>query len=533
MKINKIVGMLGIAFLVTGCYKDKGEYLYKDINDVALVVTPTGNGISEEAYVFTQPQEDTLYVELKAGVTQTLQIGDENIQYRWILTAGSQKDTVYTSACHFSFPPQKKFSYDVLLSVTDRTTGLEIYKNLRLKTVVPFIRSWLVLHGKEGDRRIGAVEFDTSGIQFQRLVPDIYENFHGVRRFQNAFGLLYASGGAGYNVEKGDRLFILQPDSCTWMYPFTCKVWANQNQMMNSMETFEFTGGTGLIPGNIKGIMDKQGHYYHNGAWGYFYLAEAADELTDYHVDRACIAWEGDRAVTMWDAVHKRLMYYGYNWYMGYMEQRQDLSSFSARITLFPEDALKGISLEDKELLWMGTGLTNAAKTGSSVLFKKAGVDSCFLYHISYGGSKDGYSFLGGAGDEQEYVKTTLLKWANSGFNEQTVFASTAAFTEQLFYAAGSDVYLYNLASGEANFLYSVGDGKTITKLAFRKESQGAVDDNGDKILGIAVRTATGEGEMHQIVLNEAADVIFTTSNGGFGPIVDFCYTYIEHMLYD
>lgn len=536
--MKKYIGIciVGLMLILSACYDDKGNYSYSDINEMTLTMTPAAEGESENIYIFTQSQDDSLLFTLTPEVKQTLEKEAGNLSYTWIRQWSHERknyqDTLHTRSCTFAFPPKTALSYFVMFVLRDETNGQELYRHFTVKTVVPYIRSWLVMHGNEGDRRIGALEYDATKINVQRTVTDIYEELRGQRRFKNAFAMRYASMYSS-NIERGDKLFVFQPDSVTWIYPFGCTEQASTLRMMPGDWNTRFMSCISNLNGKF-GLLGDNGKYYHNGAFGYFYQAQAEEGATDYHADRAYMS--ADAYVTLWDDVNKNLLYYGNdNWYDNWNDSRVEASSFDARIVYFTPEDLKDFDLSDCRVLWIGKGLTDQAETGASVLLKANTGGTCYMMNIGYGGKDKAFSLYKDDGKEPSFISAENMVLRNVDFDDRTVFASTGAFRNQLFYAQGSDIYLYNIISGESDFLYSVGSGKTITRLAFRQEERGSMDTDAgyERMLGIAVETAGGQGEFHELILDEAGDVSQSSSFDGFGPIVDFCYTWLSHANYD
>lgn len=523
MKTNIGIYIAGIALFLTACYKDKGEYTYRSINELSLTFSPATE-LDGNAYIFALPQKDTLYFELTPIVEQTDLKGESNLEYRWVIPNGKTSDTVYTKSYTFKFPPRKTKSYmNVLFGVKDLTTGLEVYQNMLLRTIVPFLNSWLILHGEEGDRKIAALEYDDSQTHLQRQVMDIYEALNENRRFQDAFALDFTS------EYSADMLFILEPDSAFTYDPFMGKVLKTQQQML------PLASGAARKcychhPGNNPGIIDENGRFFHSGSWGYFYNAKINGDF-QYQADQIYVS--ADRYYTMWDNVNKRFMYYngGMNWYKPYEDSRVDESTLMAPITLFPPDIVTKINASGKNVLWMGRGLTQASASGASVLLQDIQNQVYSMIHIGYGG-KDKAAKGDDKPDQSLAVDTLTL--LNADFDKDSRFASTYAFSNQLFYSLGNEVYLYNLVTRESTLLYAVDEGGKITKLAFRLEDQSTADSkNAEKILGIAVETPEGKGEFYEIFLDEAGDVVQSEKYEGFGKIVDFVFTHIVHRKYE
>lgn len=525
MKTNTGIYILGMLLLLTACYKDKGNYAYQSINEIKLTFSPVSEK-NDDSYIFALPQKDSLFFELTPVVEQTEMKNESNLEYRWIIPDGETKDTVYSKSYMFKFPPRKTKNYgNVLFSVKDLTTGLETYRKVLVKTIVPFIKSWLVLHGKDGDRKIAALEYDATQTQLQRQVGDIYESIKETRRFKNAFAMDFTSS------SDLDMLFILEPDSCFVLDPFECEVKKTNTQMLPPSSSGHFRICCSHHPGTYVGAVDSKGRLYHSGAWGYFYNAKADGDFK-YHADRIYVSKE--RYYTIWDDVNKKFMYYNsaLNWYKPWEDARQSESDLNAQISLFPSDIAAKMNTSGKNVLWMGCGLTSASASGASVLLQDVQTRVYHMLHIGYGG-KD----KAGRKEDDKPVSTMTadtLTLGDANFEEDSQFASTYVFSNQLFYSLEDGVYLYNLITRDKTLLYSAGEGRKITKLAFRLEGESTMSSmDAERILGIAVETPDGKGEFHEIFLDGAGDVTRSAKYDGFGPIVDFLFTHLVHQRYD
>ncbi|MEG1738081.1 MAG: PKD-like family lipoprotein [Odoribacter sp.] len=522
-----------MLFIMTGCYKDKGNYDYHKINDLSVSFLP--DNAVDGIYTIKQPVDDTLYFSLTPVIVQSLGLDEKNLVYCWNNLSAKVKDSVFTKEFTFKFPPKKSTRYHYLFHVKDVTTDIEYFRDVKLKTMVPYTNSWLVLHGNADDRKIGAIERSANGdIEF---TEDIYKEMRGIRRFKNATSLIYAPDGGGFNPVTPERLMLIGADSLFYLFPFDCQVKAKYETMMPvtpQKERPRLSYGVVSDISTLMGLVDQQGKYYHGGAYGFFYNTKMNEGLENYQVDKVFIASGNPRNATLWDAVHHKFMYYpGTNQYRMYESTRQDESELSAVLTAFPEDVFEPEELTHKKVLWVGRGMKEMANNGASVVLKDMENGNYFIYSIGYGEEENG----GKSSSEKEssFVKIVRDTLENVNFNENSLFAVSEAFNDQIFYTLGNNVYLYNTVNGEEVFLYTVGQGVQITKFAFRitnvLTTLGPDGNGGQRILGIAVKTNGGKGELHEIFLNVAGDVIETKVHTGFGEIVDFCFTSVTRNL--
>ena len=162
---NRIYILGVVAFMLGGCYEDKGNYDYKKVNDlesITFLPEPTERTETSCNYRYRQPSLDTLRVTYTPVVTQSDVTGEDNLEFQWITSKTVNKktvlDTLRSKELTLKFAPKKKTSYAPLFKVIDHSTGVEYYTKFNMNTVVPFVNSWFVLHGAQGDRKLGVVE---------------------------------------------------------------------------------------------------------------------------------------------------------------------------------------------------------------------------------------------------------------------------------------------------------------------------------------------------------------------------------------
>ena len=533
MKKYIICCILGMLVWETGCYEDKGNYSYGEINEMTLGFSPATTTSNPDLYVFPQPPQDTLFFELTPVVEQTRETDTDNLECCWQLfrekvDEEEKFDTVYSKSYVFKFAPGVPTVYDVLFSVRDKGNGVERYRRLKLKTSVPFIRSWLILHGKEGDRKIGALEYDTTGMIMSRQVEDICFEVKGERLYQDAFAMCFVSDGLPRALNDDDRLYLLTPEQCYWLHPFTCEERAATAVMMPRGWTGRFKSCIATDARELVDLVDEAGNYFHCGAFGFFYKAAYKNGIAGAHVD---LAYTSARAyTTLWDGVNRRFMYYQkqVDLYESRENIRQAEDHFDKKMlmSVFPDKAMLEMDSPEEELVWLGRAVASNAETGGSAIFRNTLTGEYSLFHVAYEQNME---------DASEFVSTWIQKLKNIDFRPDSKIAVTESFTDQIFYSSESEVYLYNTINGYTSFLYSVGKGNKITKLDFRMINKGTIEQDFSalKILGVGVETTAGEGEFHELFLDESGDVVKHAVYRGFGPVMDFCYTALNHMKYD
>ena len=135
--MKKTISIFMLAALLigglTGCYEDKGNYKYRDINEVTYKILPE----SEDGYYrFKQPPVDTMYVDYTVDLSQSQATNEENLEFLWLVSYSKDKktvtDTITTRDLRLTFPPKKSSAFDIVFSLTDKQTNVSSYKELHI-----------------------------------------------------------------------------------------------------------------------------------------------------------------------------------------------------------------------------------------------------------------------------------------------------------------------------------------------------------------------------------------------------------------
>lgn len=141
MKTYRLLGIIFIISVFTSCYKDLGNYDYREINEVSI----GDPGFADTTYIL-KSFVDTLRIFPEIAGSQSS--GGDNYEYKWVAVGdrfrqggtwvlSEEKDLIYP----LNLPEQM---YTVYLHVKDKTTGLVTtrYVPVSLKTV--FSQGWLL-----------------------------------------------------------------------------------------------------------------------------------------------------------------------------------------------------------------------------------------------------------------------------------------------------------------------------------------------------------------------------------------------------
>ncbi|MDE7374289.1 MAG: hypothetical protein K2M86_03030, partial [Odoribacter sp.] len=407
-------------------------------------------------------------------------------------------DSVTTKELRLTFPAQKTKSYSVTFQLTDTTTNVSTYAALSMRTVNPYIDSWMVLNGAAGQRHLSAIE-EPDSLQYV-YTENAWTDMGNEPRFQDAIGLIYAPS-VLRDFSAPECLYVMTPDSLFALDPFAMQVKGTNKDFLPGKllnEKHELWYGLDGGPmGGIPLLVDRDYNCYfttfnNGGVFGELRF----DYVKGCRASKLAMSTESN-TVCIWDDDQKKFMY------------------FSSGYPMVYEVDDKEYDWTDKEVVWMGldnvlTDGKNKGRVALALVKDKAG--DYWTYHFDSDGNK--------------FTRDSIGELA---MDATTQFATSHAFEGQFFYTVGSKLYLYNVAGREAVELYDAG--APITRLKFRINEITNVGKNDFmRYLGMVVDKGA-EGELHEVVLSTAGDVedihVFT----GFGPIQDICFTLINRVV--
>lgn len=162
-----------MGLLLGACYDDLGNYDYKEINELTVVLP--------EVVEVVVANKDSVKVVLQPEVKQSAREDNSNLAYLWRKKevsgssvwkeCGREKD--YTVRINSRTTENMSFRF----AVTDTVLGITTYKEVTLKIENPLENAWFVLQNQVGKSVLGAV--DGSGIG-AIVYKDIYQHLLGV-----------------------------------------------------------------------------------------------------------------------------------------------------------------------------------------------------------------------------------------------------------------------------------------------------------------------------------------------------------------
>lgn len=159
-----ILGIASVA-LLQGCYEDKGNYDYHDVNDIKIEIP--------EAKV-RMPKTEAQSVTLTPELSQTMAQNEDNLTFEWLrlkadAKLGSKQIKDYDKystgkVCNVEVEPNNPESIGMMLIVSNEETGQKWYELGKVTVIKPLNPAWFVLQETPEQRSVvGAVEGDANG----------------------------------------------------------------------------------------------------------------------------------------------------------------------------------------------------------------------------------------------------------------------------------------------------------------------------------------------------------------------------------
>lgn len=169
-----IASFIGAALLQTGCYDDKGDYDYHDVNTMEVVIPETK---------VRMPKEAAVEVSITPEISQTLEQNEENLVFQWKkvkagVKTGSNRLSDYEDysegkECKITVEPYESENIGLMLVVTDKKNGTTWYQLGEVVIIRPLNPCWFVLQEKEEKGVLGAIEGSSEGYY---VYPDVFKS---------------------------------------------------------------------------------------------------------------------------------------------------------------------------------------------------------------------------------------------------------------------------------------------------------------------------------------------------------------------
>ena len=574
--MKKITPYLLLALLLTGCYRDQGNYDYTldSMNEIKSVTFTPSVVMTAEGEVIEVQQaldEQSCTRRIEATVEQTLATDLDALEFYWCRSYVDEqgkavKDTLRTKGyMEFDLPVGKAMSYDIFLQIYDRTTDLSHYARFKVNTRPIFKNSLFVLHGSEGERQVGNIEVIGGETKIYTDVKVVtrdnnhYENVSGLgyTTFMNIpddltqIGvtntlLLYASHGEtkaydphGMNV-KYTAEQIFKPVSETFAYHRTVQTGDPSNYTQYKVV---LTESGEVYVGNYVHALYKPGMACENSA--------DLPHQSDYTITAATIT---HNRFLLWDAKHGRFLYSskddnGFAIDEGNSIKPSFISSSPLLDAHVRFDGLQHSPATMTAVMGYINYRDNYDQQNAYFIFRDDASGDYYRYELlklDIGDGSKAPQRRGADGEDDPLAAYSIVsekRLVGLTPSDMSTITYNAWFTtSNLFFAEGGTVYRYNVSNGDKFAVYEAPEGYEVTKIKFRTEESSSFSDDLGLYLNIVLTDGT-HGAVAEIKFTTAADVnedyptlFYDRDDAGhrWGEIRDiqFVYDYIYKMIY-
>ena len=575
--MKKILSFLLFVPLLSACYQDLGNYDYtldtmNEITSVSFTPSVTKSASGDVIEVQQALDESDRRRRVDVVVEQTLADNLEDLEFYWFRTYVNEngklaQDTIRTKGyLEFDLPIGKAMSYNIFLQIYDKTTDLSHYSGFTIKTRPLFKNSLFVLHGNEGDRKLGNIEVIGNDTK-------IYTDVKSVTKDNNHYGNATGFGYTTYinipddltQIGETSALTLFCDNGETRVYdPHGMMVKFTAQQIFKpESENFSFrkivqTGDPSNYT-HYKVVLTDNGEVYVgnyvHALYKPGYACENSTDLPhqgDYEITAATIT---HNRFLMWDAKNNRFLY-----------ASKDDGGFARD----ESNSIKASYVSNNPVLDAHVrfqGLQRSPEGMTAVLGYINYRDSydlqnpCFIFKDEATGEYYRYELL--KQDIGDGSKAPAARGANAAEEDvlsaytiigekkltgltptdmSTITYNSWFTTTNLFFAEGNTVYRYNVSNGDKFAVYEAPAGYDVTMIKFRTEDSSAFSSDLGLYLNIVMSNGTN-GAIAEIKFTTAADIdndftplFYDRDNEGnlWGEIKDvqFVNEYAYEMIY-
>lgn len=574
--MKKILSFLLFVPLLSACYEDLGNYDYtldsmNEIKSVGFTPSVVRSASGDIIEVQQALDESDRRRRVDAVVEQTLAQDLEELDFYWFRTfvdenGNAVQDTVCTKGyLEFDLPVGKAMTYNILLQIYDRTTDLSHYSGFAIKTRPVFKNSLFVMHGSEGDRKIGNIEVVGNET---KIYTDVKKVTKDNNHYENATGFAYTTyinipdnltnigetsaltvfcnngETRGYDPHGMNVKFtssqIFKPESADFSYRRLVQTGDPSNYTLYKVV---LTDDGEVYVGNVVQALYKPGHGCENAA--------DVGHQTDYEITAATIT---HNRFLMWDAKNGRFLYAAKEDGGFAIDEGNSIKpSYTSRNPLLDAHVrFQGLQ-RSPETMTAVMGYINYRDNYSQqnpyFIFKDEESGDYYRYELLMQNIGDGSKAkrTRGADGEEEILSayTVVGEKKLTGLTPSdmsTITYNSWFTTTNLFFAEGNTVYRYNVSNGDKFVVYEAPAGYDVTKIKFRTEDSSAFSSDLGLYLDIVMFNGTN-GAVAEIKFTTAADVdndfaplFYDKDNEGnlWGEIKDIVFVneYAYEMVY-
>jgi hypothetical protein len=435
--MKHIIQALLVVIVITGCYKDKGNYAYQPINDIVATTT---------ADTFRVNQFDTLVIHPSITGTDT-----NRLSYEWRvypLPDPTNPNSIgmigVISRERFLHIPitvkPNTFYYNLDFVVKDTVTGVSYFKKMYMQVTTNFQTGWMALEQKSGGADISFIRADYtayhgvySGANPSLPLPATARQLVSINTgsLLNTLNMVYYDGG-GYTMDNTSLQVTADYTKLFYTPPAVVQPYTMAKPTIYAYGPYTLCGGKVYA---LNGLFASK----------LFGTSFTAPDNLGYTV-APFIAGGLSYGGVFFDQLNYRFLYDG--------------GSTSTTLKTFPANNTMAFDLNNvpKKMLTMKAGLGNIlAPSNWYIVFKNLSNDNCFLYTLNPGGNL--------TTSPVAEAQQAILNSPGVESSPDYLFSSTI---KQLYYAAGNKLYLYDMVANQSRVIYEFTAGESITAMAMQ-----------------------------------------------------------------
>lgn len=567
--MKNIIYVAMSALLLTSCYEDKGNYDYRfdsmnqvDISNVSYQ-PEAYEGVSGKVIEVQLPLTEDKVQRVEAKLSQTLSDNYDNLDFTWYTAYTATKrdpmtgrevtetvrDTLRTNGyVDLNFPANTDRNYSVIMEVKDRSTDLDYYAKLNVKTRLLFKNSLFFLHQKGGETFLGNVEkigtmLESRSNAYKTAKPTITDN-----PFADAVKLGYTS----CPDPEVNGLMVFRSNGRGNTYN-VFKALDTYNVPLVPAVSSSFVASRVITVGNIatgnifKCLLSRDGQFY-MGKWAPYYTvpgedAEESLQSGDYRVTAATVT---ESYYVLWDAKNNRFIYQsngdGFPHQLNEYAQNPPHSVYPVMDAKVDFSSLGTLSPVGKTAVYGFIASHNEffPDAKPQFIFKDAD-NNFYLYELTpvdAGGKSRGGD--AGASESAFTITGKKLPDFHPGSNLASITYNPWFSTNYIFYAKDDNVIRHNLSNGDEQVVYTAPAGYTVSVIKFRTEDAESNSTMGSNLGDLGLYLSIGmnkesNGAVAEIKLTPAADVDESFSlfcdkdseGNAFGRILDLQFAHV------
>ena len=535
--MKKILSFLLFVPLLSACYQDLGNYDYTlDTMNEITAVTFSPSVASNVIEVQQALNENDTKRRIEVQVEQTLADNLENLEFYWFRTYVNEngeavQDTVRTKGyLELHLPVGQEMSYNIFLQIYDTTTDLSHYSKFTINTRPMFKNSLFVMHGSEGNRKIGNIEVIGNDT---KIYSDVKEITKDENHYENATGFGYTTY---YNFVPGDAssyyhtrvLTVFCSNGETKAYDPYRKMrekFSSSQIFKPESATFSYSRSIQTGPSSNytlrKVVLSENGEVYIGNVVHALYKPGAGcnDKLhqTDYQITAATIT---HNRFLMWDAKNKRFLYASKEDAGFAVDESNSINPAykSTNPLLDANVSFQGLQRSPEDMTAV-LGYINYLNNDNYqyqnpyFIFKDEAAGKYYRYELlkqNVGGKVKRARGVDGEEEEEAPAAYTIVDEKKltglTPTDMSTITYNSWFTTNYLFFAEGNIVYRYNVSNGDKLVVYEAPAGYEVTQIKFRTEDSSPECDDLGLYMNIVMYNGTN-GAIAEIKFDTAADV--------------------------